>query len=81
MKTPFLKGTHRLSHALGPKAKQSLHRKLGQSCLQFLEDLLGKQGLNVAYFEGKALEAQLLGIFISVPFSGGGHFGKIWPHP
>ena len=29
--TPFLKGTHRLSPALGPRAKQSLHRNLGQT--------------------------------------------------
>ena len=29
---------------LGPRAKQRLHRNLGQTCLQFLEDLLGKQG-------------------------------------
>ena len=28
---PFLKGTHRLLRALGPKAKQSLHRNLGQT--------------------------------------------------
>ena len=31
METPFLKGAHRLSHALGPRAKQSLHRNLGQT--------------------------------------------------
>ena len=29
--TPFLKGTHRLSCALGPRAKQSLHGNLGQT--------------------------------------------------
>ena len=39
MKTPFLKGAHRLSRALGPRAKQRLYRNLGQTCLQFLEDL------------------------------------------
>ncbi len=44
METPFLKGTPRLSHALGPRAKQSLYSNLGQTWLQFLEDLLGKQG-------------------------------------
>ena len=44
METPFLKGAHRLSRALGPRAKQSLHRNLGQTWLQFLEDILGKQG-------------------------------------
>ena len=31
METPFLKGTPRLSHALGPWAKQSLHRNLGET--------------------------------------------------
>jgi len=40
-------------------------------------DLLGKQGVNVACFEGKELETKLFGIFISVLFSGGGNFGKI----
>ena len=45
METPFLKGTHRISHALGPRAKKSLHRNLSQTSLPFLEDLLGKQGV------------------------------------
>ena len=31
MDTSFLKGTHRLSRALGLRAKQSLHRNLGQT--------------------------------------------------
>lgn len=44
IETPFLKGAHRLSRVLGPRAKQSLHRNLGQTWLQFSEDLLGKQG-------------------------------------
>ena len=35
----------------------------------------GKTGVNVA------LESKLSGIFSSVPFPGGGHFGKIWPQP
>ena len=29
--TPFLKGTHRLSRALGPRAERGLHRNLGQT--------------------------------------------------
>ena len=41
----------------------------------------GKTGVNVACCEEGALKAKLLGIFISLPFSGGGHFGKIWPQP
>ena len=65
------------------RAKQRLHRNLGQTWLQFLEDLLGKQGVTVAYglLWGKALEAEVLGIIISVCPSRGGHFGKIPPHP
>ena len=42
--TPFFKGAHRLSGALGPKAKWRHHRNLGQICLWFMEDLLDKQG-------------------------------------
>ena len=30
METPFLKGAHRLSFALGPRAKQNLYRNLGK---------------------------------------------------
>ena len=79
--TPFLKEVHRLSCALGPRAKQSLHRNLGQIWLQFLEDLLGKQGVIVARCRGRTLEAKVSGIIISVCSSRGGHFGKIWPYP
>ena len=73
------KGTCRFSHALGPRAKQSLHRNLGQTWMQFLVYLLVKQRVNVAICGGRAMEAKLSGIFMSVHFSGGGHFGKIWP--
>ena len=31
IETPFLKGAHRLSRALGPRAKQRLHGNLGQT--------------------------------------------------
>ena len=79
--TTFLKSTHRISCVLGPKVKQSLHRNLDQIWLQFLEDLLGKQGVIVAHSEGRTLEAKFSGIFISMCSSRCGHFGKIWPHP
>ena len=79
--SPFLKGTHRISCALGPRAKQRLHRKLGQTKLQFLEDLLGKQRLTVPCCGRRALEAKLLGIFIILCSSRDRHFGKIWPQP
>ena len=29
VETSFLKGVHRISHALGPRAKQKRHRNLG----------------------------------------------------
>jgi len=59
METPVLKGAHRLLRALGPRAKQSLHRNLGQTWLWFLKDLLGKQGLNVACCGGRTVETKL----------------------
>ena len=40
-----------------------------------------KTGVNVAFCEGRTLKAKLSVILSSMPFSGGGHFGKIWPHP
>ena len=42
--TPFLEGAYRLSHTLGPRAKQGLHENLCWTWLWFLEDFLGKQG-------------------------------------
>ena len=81
MYSPFLRDAHRFTCALDPREKQRLHRNLGWTRLQFLEYLLGKQGMTVACCEGRTLEAKLLGIFISVCFSEGGHFGKMWPHP
>ena len=78
--TPFLKGVHRLSRALGPRTKQKLHRNLGWTYMQFLEDLLGKEGVTVAHCGGRTLEAKLWVVFISVCFLGGSHLGKIWPH-
>ena len=76
-----MKGIHRLSCAVGPGAKQRLHRNLGQNRLQFMEDLLGKQGVSVARCGGRTLEAKVSGIFISMCSSRGGHVGKVWPHP
>jgi len=43
METPFLKGAHGLSCALDPRAEHVLHRNLGQTRLQFLEDIVGKE--------------------------------------
>ena len=56
--TPFLKGTHRLSRELGPRAKQSLLTAV-------LQGQPGKTGVNVACSEGRTLKAKLSGIFSS----------------
>ena len=76
--TPLLKDAHSFSCALCHQAKERLHRNLGQTCLWFLEDLLGKQGVTVANFRGRTLEAKVSGIIIRVNSSSDGHFGKIW---
>ena len=68
----LLEGAHRLSCALGLRTKQRLHRNLGQTYLQILEDLLGKEEAH--------LEAEVLGIIISVNSPGGGDFGNTWPY-
>ena len=57
---PFLKGAHRLSHALGPRAKQSLH---SSNLTEVLGGHPGKTGVNVACCEGRTLKAKLSGIF------------------
>ena len=66
METLLLKGTQRLSCALGPRAKQRCHNNLGQAYLWFLEDLLGKQGVTVAHCGGSTLESEVSGIIISM---------------
>ena len=81
METPFLKGTHRISCALGLGAKQKFPKNLDQTWLQFLGDLLGKQGVTVACCWGRILETKLLWIFISMCSCRGDHFGKRLPHP
>ena len=73
----LLKGTNMLSCALGLSAKQRLHINLGQTCLRFLEERLGEQGVMVAHCGGRTLEAKVSGIIIHVNSSRGGHFGKI----
>ena len=51
--TPLFEGTHKVSCALGPWAKQWLHRSLGQTYLWVLEALLGRRGSAVAHCRGK----------------------------
>ena len=73
--TPLWEGAHRLSCALGPKAKQRLHKNLGQTCLWFLEDLLGREGLAAFHCGGRTLEVEAPE---NVSSPGGCHFRKIW---
>ena len=76
MEIPLLEGAHRIQCALGPRAKQRLHKNLGQTYLWVLEGLLVKQGIVVAPYKVRTLEAEVLGIFISMSCPGGYHFGK-----
>ena len=64
--TPFLKGTHRFSRALGPRAKQSPWES-GSNLTTVLGGHPGKTGVNVAC-EGGTLQAKFLGIFSSHAF-------------
>ena len=52
-KTPYLEGAHKVSCALGPTAKQWLHRSLGQTYLWVLESLLGRWGSALTHCWGK----------------------------
>ena len=57
-----------------------IQQESGSNLTAVLGGHLGKTGVNMACCGGRTLEAKLLGIFSSVPISGGGHLGKIWPH-
>ena len=63
----------------GSKSKAKSPMESGSNLTAALGGHPGNTGVNVACCEGRTLKAKLLGIFSSVPFSGGGHFGKIWP--
>ena len=71
-----MKGTHRLSCALGPRAKQRLHRKLGQTYLRLMEDLLRREGVTVTHYGRKDFGGKISGTIIRVCFYRGDHFGK-----
>ena len=61
MEIPLLEGAHRIQCALGPRAKQRLHKNLGQTYLWVLEGLLGKQGSAVPHSGGMTLDAEIPG--------------------
>ena len=63
--TPFLARAHRLSCALGPRAKQGLGWESGFDVPAVLGGPPGKAGVNVACCGERTLEAKLSGIFLS----------------
>lgn len=71
-------GTHRVSRAVGPRARQGLHKNLGQTYLWVLQGLLGKQGSTVAHCGGGPLKVEVLrNNRCELPR--GRQFGKIGP--
>ena len=79
-KDPILQRCTRLSSALGFRAKQRLYRiSIRPDCS--LEYLLGKEEVNMARCQGRAFEAKVSGIIISMCSCRGSHFGKIRPYP
>ena len=58
--TPLLEGAHKVSGALGPKAKQWLHRSPEQTYWWVLEGLQRRQELAVAHQQGRQGVARTL---------------------
>ena len=79
METPFLKGTQTFI-CTGSKGKAKPAQESGVDLTAVLGGHSEKTGVNVSCCVGRALEAKLLGIFISMHFSRRGHSEKIWPH-
>ena len=82
--TPLLEGSHKVSHALGPRprAKQWLHRSPGQTYLWISESLEEAEvGCGSMWGQGPG-GGSLRVIFVSVTSPEGCRFGtKTWPHP
>ena len=79
--TPLLEVTHKALHALGPRAKQWLHRSLGQTYLHFLEGLLTYEEWSWLTVGARALVVEApgnihwCGLSWRTPF-----WHEIWPH-
>ena len=78
---PILKRCTQTFMCTESQGKAKSPRESGSNLTAVVGGHPGKTGVNVACCEGWTLEAKLSGICSSMPFSGGGHFGKIWPHP
>ena len=73
---PILKRHTQTLMCTGSQGKAKSPWEPGSNLTAVLGGPPGKRGVNVACCGGRILEAKLLGIFSSLPFSGGGHFGK-----
>ena len=65
----------------GSQGKAKSPQKYGSNLTAVLGGPPGKTVVNVACCGERTLEVKFSGIFNSMPFSGGGHLGKVWPHP
>ena len=79
METPFLQGTHRLSHAQVPgQSKVTIGMWVRPDCRSWRTSWENRGECGLLW--GKDTEGKALGNIQQLPFSGGGHLGKIWPH-
>ena len=78
---PILKRHTQTFTCTESQGKAKSPRESGSNFTAVLGGHPGKTEVNVACGEGRTLKAKLSEIFRSFPFSGSGHFGKIWPHP
>lgn len=78
---PLLESAHKVSCALGPRVKQGLFKNLGQTYLQVLEGILGRQRSALGHCGASNTGGAGLRILgMSTP--GGCHFGtQTWSHP
>ena len=60
----------------GSQGKAKSPQESGSNLTPVIRGPPGKTGVSVACCGGKTWETMLLGILSSMPFSGGGHFGK-----
>lgn len=66
--TALLEGAHKVSFALGPRAKQRPHKNLRQTYMLFVEGVPRMQVLTVDHCEGRTLEAEVPGnIYLHEP--------------
>ena len=78
---PILKRCTQTFTCTESQGKAKSPRESGSNLTAVLGGHPGKTGVNVACCEGRTLKVKLSEYSAAVPFSGGGHLGKIWPYP